>query len=288
MRDLAGYVADDELARAPLRELGWEVDSVPWDRSGVAWGDYEVVVIRSTWDYHRRPGVFLARLAEIERSGVRLENSLATVRWNTEKTYLRDLAERGVATVPTIYRPRLAAGELAGLFDEIGRDEMVVKPVIGASAVGAYRLDRSRVRERAAEVEAFYADRALMAQPLVRAVLDEGEHSLVYFEGAFSHAVIKTPATGDFRTQEEHGAVLRATDADADLREAGAAALATLGELPLYARADFVWADEGVAPWLMELELIEPSLYLRMDVGAPERFAAAIHARSSRGTTSRG
>ncbi len=274
------YVIDDELAREPLRELGWQIDTVPWDRPGVSWGDYEVVVIRSTWDYHHRPAAFAERLAEIDSSGARLENDLATVRWNMRKTYLRDLAGRGIPIVPTTYRDRLGAGAAAGVFETVGCNEVVIKPVIGASSEGAYRLDRRSPAEHFAAVESDYADRALMAQPLVRSVAVEGEYSLFYFEGRLSHAILKKPAAGDFRAQEEHGAEVHLVDIGDDLARAGAATVGALDHTLLYVRADFVRAnDEPDTFWLMELELVEPSLYLRMDAEAPRRFAAALDAR---------
>jgi len=279
MADRAGYVIDDDLAEAPLAALGWRVDTVPWDRPGVAWERYEAVVVRSCWDYHRRPEEFLAVLERIVASGARLENDLALIRWNLAKSYLADLAARGVAIVPTLWRPRLAAGELDGLFAALASEEIVVKPVVAASAEGAFRLDRRSLRRRRGEVEEYFAQRALMAQPLARAVLDEGEHSLFYFAGELSHAVVKTPRPADFRSQEEHGGAVRLAHPDGHLRAAGAAAIAALPRPPLYARVDLVRANAGGGLWLMELEAIEPSLYLRMDPAAPGRFARALVSR---------
>ena len=109
----------------------------------------------------------------------------------------------------------------------------------------------------------------------------EGEFSLFYFNGVLSHTILKLPKPADFRVQEEHGGIIRAVETDDALREAGDAALRAIGAVPLYARADFVRANDGSSYWLMELELIEPSLYLRMDKGAPERFARALHDRVS-------
>ncbi len=277
--DPTGFVIDDHLAYGPLQDLGWHVEDVPWRRAA-SWDAYDAVVIRSTWDYQRHPDAFLAALADIERAGTPLFNGLDLVRWNLRKTYLRDLAARGIPVVPTVWRDRLLPGELPGLLEEVGADEVVVKPVVGANADGAFRLDRRAARERAAEVESYYADRALMAQPFVPAVTGEGEFSVFYFNGGHSHTIRKTPKAADFRVQEEHGGIIRAVSAAADLRAAGDAALGAIGEAPLYARADFVRAGDG-GFWLMELELIEPALYLRTDAGAPERFARALHERAA-------
>jgi hypothetical protein len=287
LSDPGGYVIDDEHAYEPLRALGWSVEAVPWNRPQVAWEAYDLIVIRSTWDYHHDLEGFIAVLAEIEQRGVQLQNPLPLVRWNLHKTYLRDLAARGVNTVPTVWRERLAGGELEGLFDEVASAEAVIKPVVGANAEGAYRLDRRTLRQRAGEVETYYADRALLAQPFVRAVLDEGEYSLFYFNGEHSHAILKTPKPDDFRVQEEHGGTIRAVNAEAGLRAAGRTVLAALDAAPLYLRADFVRAGDGGSFQLMELELVEPSLYLRMDPQAPGRFARALDTRYGRERSSK-
>lgn len=283
MAEPGGYVIDDEHAYEPLRAIGWQVEAVPWTLREVDWERFDMVVIRSPWDYTADVDAFLATLAEIESRGVRLENRLSLVRWNLHKTYLRDLAGRGLAIVPTLWRPRLRPGDLEALYEEVtggvGGDEIVIKPVVGASAEGAYRLDAGTRRERAGEVESFYADRELQAQPLARAVLEEGEYSLIYFNGEHSHTLLKTPKTDDFRVQEEHGGIIRGVTAEDALRDAGDATLEALDETPLYLRADFVRSNNGDDFWLMELELVEPSLYLRTDPGAPARFARALDAR---------
>ncbi len=279
LEDSTGYVIDDELAYAPLAALGWQVDAISWRRTNIEWQAYDAVVIRSTWDYVTDPDAFLDVLAEIERSGTPLFNGLDLVRWNIRKTYLRDLAARGVSVVPTIYRERLRPNELSDLIEEVGTAEVVIKPVVGLNAHGAFRLDAQSAHSRADELCSYYADRALLAQPFLSAITTEGEFSLFYFNGALSHTILKLPKPADFRVQEEHGGVIRAVEADDALHEAGDVAMRAIGTVPLYARADFVSANDNRTYWLMELELIEPSLYLRMDNGAPERFARALHER---------
>jgi glutathione synthase/RimK-type ligase-like ATP-grasp enzyme len=275
LNDSTGFVIDDELAYPPLAALGWYVEAISWRTPSYDWSTYDAVVIRSTWDYIEDPETFLAVLAEIERVGTPLFNALDLVRWNIRKTYLRDLAQRGVPVAPTIWRERLAPGELPALIEEVGTDEIVLKPVVGLNAHGVFRANA-----RSTELSAHYAEREFMAQPFLSHVITEGEFSLFYFNGKLSHTILKTPRAGDFRVQEEHGGVIRANQAEGELREAGDTALRALDAVPLYARADFVRANHGDGFWLIELELIEPSLYLRTDTGAPERFAQALHDRA--------
>jgi glutathione synthase/RimK-type ligase-like ATP-grasp enzyme len=280
LSDPTGFVIDDDLAHEPMRRRGWRVDTVPWDAQGIDWHRYDIVVIRSTWDYQHRAAAFLETLDAIEGAGTRLENSLDIVRWNMRKTYLRDLAAHGVATLPTVWREGLASGELLPMFDAVQSEEVIIKPIMGGNAQGAYRLDRARARALAAEIEPYYATKPLMMQPFEPAVVSEGEYSLFYFNGAYSHCVLKVPKAGDFRVQEEHGGNILAVNAEPALREAGSAAMAAIPETLLYARADFVRHQDGTFR-VMELELVEPALYLRMDPDAPDRFAEAIIARAA-------
>jgi glutathione synthase/RimK-type ligase-like ATP-grasp enzyme len=282
--DSTGFVIDDELAYPPLAALGWRVEAISWRRPSHDWRAYDAVVIRSTWDYIADPDAFLAVLAEIERAGTPLFNALDLVRWNIRKTYLRDLAERGVPVVPTIWRERLVPGELPALIEEVGTGEVVIKPVVGLNAHGVFRVNARSARQPSADLSAHYAEREFMVQPFLSHVISEGEFSLSYFNGKLSHTILKTPKAHDFRVQEEHGGVIRAVQAESELRAAGDTALRALDSVPLYARADFVRANQGGGFWLIELELIEPSLYLRMNAEAPERFAQALDERARSST----
>lgn len=281
MDSLDGFVSDDELVREPLARRGWEVEMVPWRSREVEWARYEAVVIRTTWDYTDDPNGFLEVLDEIDGEAPVLFNPLELVRWNLEKTYLRDVERRGVEIVPTLWGRELTAGALSRIRDELGTDDIVVKPVIGANASRLHRLgpgDGPRDEDRAIRD---LGDRRYLAQPFVPGVIEEGEFSLFYFDGELSHAILKRPASADFRVQEEHGGRIRPVRVDAALREAGDRAVGVLHPTPLYARVDVVRRASGRYA-LMELELVEPSLYFRMDERAPDRFADALVERSQR------
>ena len=274
MDSVDAFVTYDHLLHDPLAARGWAVDDVSWRSADVDWNMYEAVVVRSPWDYHSDPERFFAVLETIDRSSARLENLLVLVRWNLCKTYLRELEARGLPIVPTRWLDRLDTDILAANFDALGSDELVVKPVIGANADDTFRLRRDVPTTDALTA---LADRACMVQPFVRAVVDEGEFSLFYFGEAFSHAILKTPAPLDFRVQEEHGGSIRAITPGPELRAVSDAVMAALAPRPLYARIDFVRLDTGFA--LMEVELIEPSLYFPYDDTSPDRFADAFVAR---------
>jgi hypothetical protein len=276
MEDLRGFVYDDELAVEPLRALGWEVDFVPWTSRGIDWNSYDVVLPRTTWDYHHRLTEFLDVLGQISRSRAKLANNLDLIRWNSRKSYLLDLRDRGVPIVPTITGRGLTPGSIRTLVRELGTNGIVIKPLIGANADFTHRVYSDPGDRAMEEVCAEYRERDYLAQEFLPNILTEGEYSLFYFNGEHSHTILKTPKEGDFRVQEEHGGIIRPAGAASELLTAGRKTMELLGAIPLYARGDYVRHDRS-GFLLMELELIEPALYFRMDAAAPERFARALN-----------
>lgn len=279
--DLDEYIVDDRYAADALRDRGWRVDDVVWHDRSIRWDGFDVVVIRSTWDYHHRLEEFLNVLATIDRSDAALENRFPLIRWNAHKRYLRDLEEAGFPIVSTVWYDRLEVGQVEELFDELGAGEIVVKPAVGAGADDLFRLERGADADLLARIERTFADRPLLAQPFVPEVARDGEYSLCYFGGRFAHAVRKVPAERDFRVQEERGAEISRARPDPELRTWGSEIVRALEEHvrpldrpPLYARVDLILTDEG--PLLMELELIEPALYFRTHPPAARRFADAL------------
>ena len=274
LEDRGDYVIDDALAVDELRRRGWSVDEVPWSRADVDWRAWDAVVVRTTWDYQKRLDDFLATLSRIESAGVPLANPAALIAWNARKTYLRDLADRGVPIVPTRWGHGLTRASLRALCDALG--PCVVKPVVSANADNTWRLGRDPDDALLDTVARAYADGlAYMAQPFVDAVLTEGEHSVFFFLGEASHAVVKVPRAGDFRVQEEHGGDIRPTAPPDDVARAAARVMALWGARPLQARVDLVRLADGSLA-LMELEAIEPSLYFRAHPESAARFADAL------------
>jgi len=270
---------DEEDAPLPpaLRKAGIEGVPLVWNDPEVDWAAYDLVVVRTTWDYPNKIAAFLAWADRVAAS-VPLWNSAATLRWNTDKRYLRTLEERGVPIVPTRWLERGTEQDLRALLGEAGWREAVLKPVVSAGArrtrlVGPESLDEGTrfLREQLTQ-------RAMMVQPYVAEVSTVGELSLLYFNGRFSHAVRKIPGHGDFRVQTEHGGrVLLADPTGAELA-AGQRVLDAMGEETLYARVDLLPTAEGEHR-LLELEVTEPSMFLTWDPAAPDRFADAIKER---------
>ena len=274
MQDTAGWSIDADLSFAPLEALGWRCAWLPWRTPNVRWDGWDAVYLAATWDYPEDPEAFLEVLEAIDRSSAVLVNDIELVRWNIPKTYLRDLEGGGAAIVPSRWYERFADCNLAGDRALLASERLIVKPVISTNAHDTFLLDFPLSPDLETRLAETFAERAFVVQPFIDNIQRDGEYSLFYIGGDFSHAIRKVPRTGDFRVQEEHGADIHPVDVEPDLLEAADRVMALVDPAPLYARCDFVRAREGYK--VMELELIEPSLYLRMDDRAPARFAAAF------------
>lgn len=281
MDSTAGWEIDIDLSIEPMQTLGWSVDLVPWKSAEIDWHHYDAVYIGTPWDYPDDPERFLAVLESIDRSGAILVNDIALVRWTIPKTYLRDLEKRGAAIVPSLWYEKFDVDMLPEFFDSHGSDRIIVKPVVSTNASNTFLLDRNvpgRIRNQLAGT---FGERAFVVQPFVDSVQNEGEYSLFFFSSEYSHAILKTPRARDFRVQEEHGASITPVQPETGLLDAGTAVLDLVEPVPVYARCDFL-RGRGGKFLLMELEVIEPSLYLRMDPGAATRFARAFDAYVAR------
>ena len=277
MRDPGDFVTDYDLSFNAMADLGWQVDTVDWRDTSITWDDYDAVYICTPWDYPQHTARFIEVLETIDRSSARLVNDLSLVRWSLAKTYLRDLEARGAAIVPSLWFDDIDATDFAGWFTALGTETLVIKPTVGANALDTYVVTNPISAEIQSHLLDAFAGRPFFVQPFVANIQSEGEFSLFFFGGEFSHAILKLPKAGDFRVQEEHGADILPVAPPRALIDAAEQVLALVEPPPVYVRADFVRGDNDQF-WLMELELIEPSLYLRTDADAAARFAVAFDA----------
>lgn len=277
MADMGDFVTDFHLSLEPMKELGWQVETVPW-RSQVDWNEFDAVYICTPWDYPDYARQFLDVLGCIDASRALLINDLALVHWTLEKTYLRDVEQRGSAIVPSTWYDGFESVNPADLFAEHQSKRIVVKPTVGANAKDTFVLTDPVSDKELGELRKVFASRAFLVQPFIENIQSEGEFSLFFFNGDYSHAIQKTPKPGDFRVQEEHGADISPVHPPPELLENANALFARIEPQPTYGRGDWV-RDADDRFLLMELELIEPSLYLRTDGGAAARFARALDER---------
>jgi len=281
MSDPGDFVTDYDVSFDAMAALGWQSEAVPWRDPSIDWNDYDAVYICTPWDYPQHADEFMRVLETINDSSARLVNQLSLVHWSLSKTYLRDLEDKGAAIVPSVWFDDIDVAQIPQWFETLDSDKLVIKPDIGGNATDTFVLRNPLSAELRDRLSQTFQRRPFLVQPFIANIQTEGEYSLFFFSGEYSHAIRKTPKSGDFRVQEEHGADIRSVQPMQDLIETAQQVLALVEPQPVYVRADFVRdADDDYL--LMELELIEPSLYLRTDEGAAERFAAAFdsHIRS--------
>ena len=250
-----------------LVEIDWRAPLGEFD--GIA-----LVLLGTVWDYQDHPEEFVARLEALEARGIVVCNPPDVVRWNADKTYLRVLAERGVTTVPTQWCEDAGRAEIAAAMDAFGTDRVVVKRQIGAGGLGQHSFNRN-----ALPGDGWRMGRPAMIQPFLGSVLEEGEFTSVFIDGAFSHGVRKRAGADDYRIQSLFGGYEEDyAPQPADL----AAAQAVIDALPFkklaYARVDMIRLDDGTLA-VMECELIEPYLYPEQGPQLGERLARAVMAR---------
>lgn len=278
---------DDERLADSIAALGAEVARVPWDEADADWDSFDAVVVRSTWDYAPRRDEFVEWADSV---GTRLHNSPEMIRWNTDKRYMGDLEGAGLPVVHTEY---LAPGEPAPALD----GEVVVKPTISAGAKDSGRFSERTHDDAHALIERIHrSGRTVMVQPYQPSVDITGETAIVYLDGEPSHvlrkaavlrpdevAPVRDDAVGAAEVMYDPELVVagEATEAEFDLaREIIDHVSSRFEYVPLYARVDMVAGADG-SPVLMELEAVEPNLYLHQAPGSAERVATAIAARAA-------
>ncbi len=273
---LPGLASDDRSLLGALRALGVAAEPAVWEDQLYDWAGLRLCVIRSAWDYAYRRPAFVAwsrRVAAVTT----LWNPAPIVEWNTHKRYLVDLAARGVPAVPTIVLPAGSAPRLSEVVAGRGWDAVILKAAVAQTGRHLLRVDSTERPRGQAHLDRLLPHEDLLVQPFLPRVTDAGEVSLVFIDGAFSHAVRKRPAAGDFRVHDDYGGSVAAVEPASAERAVAEAAIAAAGTPLLYARVDLVPGPAG--PVVMELELVEPDLFLGYAPGAAERLARAIVAR---------
>lgn len=258
----------DRILAAALRKRGAAPVAADWRDPSVRWQDFNLAVLRSTWDYHLHPDQFTSWVERV--AGItQLVNSAPLVRWNSNKRYLVELQERGVSLLPFLVVEPDGPIPYRDL-DHLGWGELVLKPLVGASA---WQIVRTNASDILHQVTPELRQTGYLVQPYAHEI-DDGEYSIIFFAGRFSHAVLKKPRPGDFRTQPELGATQALVQPADAILAAAAAVLQALPEPPAYARMDGITQNGRFV--LMEAELIEPELFFRLAPAAADRFAETL------------
>ena len=268
------YYEDWSVPAADYRRLlGEDIAFREWTNPGDLSG-FDLILPLIAWGYQRHCPAWFALLDRMETERLPVINPIPVLRWNTDKNYLIELADQDVSIVPTRLTYALGDDDLIFIREHLSCDKLVIKPPVSGGADGTYLL------ELVDPIPADAMGKPMIVQPYFPSIAIDGEYSLFYMGGRYSHAISKHPAKGDFRVQEQFGGVERAIDAPDDAKALAEAALVATDKLmgcgtPTYARVDMVRDGEAVFR-LMELELIEPSLFLHFAADQGAMFAEAV------------
>lgn len=264
---------DDRLLLDPLSRYDIQAQPAVWDEPSYDWSSCAAVVIRSCWDYHLHPEKFLGWIKQLESAKTPIFNPAPLIRWNANKSYLRDLDTRGVPIVPTFWAEGSDTVTLKEKLRKLGWQKAVVKPRISATAYRTQVVSANDAATAQALFDELRRGPGVMLQKFMDAITTEGEWSLIFFAGAFSHAILKRPKPGDFRVQNDFGGISHPANPPSYVLDSATRAVQAV-DPTVYARVDGI--VEAGQFRLMELELIEPMLFLADHPQAPARFAGAI------------
>ncbi len=266
-----------EQALLPLfANRGVSATPVVWNDPLVPWSTFDYLLIRSIWDYHLDLDAFTAWLLMLEQRSIRTWNSIPVLRRNCHKFYLRDLEDRGVRIIPTLFQTKGSADAIGNVLQR-GWKKGVVKPAVSASAYRTEAFSTTSMQDAEAKILNAASHGDFLIQEFMPAVETTGELSMIFYNHRYSHSVLKRPQPGDFRVQKEYGGGVVICQPDKHIIQTAESILTHFGDDLRYARVDGIVVDNEFV--LMELELIEPDLFLETSMGAPQQFVDSLLSR---------
>ncbi len=275
----AQVIYEESIMLDYFKRHGVKAERISWSDTNVDWSKIGCGVFRSTWDYLEKPGPFNEWLEHV-RDKLPLVNPYEVIKWNQEKRYLLELAEKGVMTVPTLFVERSTQAELERLFSELACDELVIKPAMSAGGVDTFRVSKAGAKAFEPKFQSLIAAKTMMVQPFLPAIVEQGELSLIVIDGRFTHAVRKLAKAGEFRVQDDHGGYAVAHTASEVEKRIAEEVVRACPEKLHYARVDVIDVDGLLI--VMEVELFEPELLFRFNRLAGEKLAASVMRRLGR------
>lgn len=257
-----------------LQQKGLDVTREIWDDPAVNWQAYDLAVLKAPWDYFDKFKQFKAWLNHLVQQEVRLLNPVSVVRWNSDKHYMHEIEEKGLPIVPSIFIEKGEQPHLHEYFEKLSTDTLIIKPAVSGGAKNTLLLNHETVEAISPGIQKLLEEEAFIVQPFIREIQTEGEWSFVFFGGEYSHCILKTAATGDFRVQHIHGGAVHPKDPQPAMLETARQYINHFAKDCLYARVDGVVVDGTFH--LMELELIEPYLYLFTNEKSFENYYQAL------------
>jgi glutathione synthase/RimK-type ligase-like ATP-grasp enzyme len=270
-------VDEDKILSDVLTELGISHEIVVWSDPDVEWEKFSTLLIKSVWDYFDYYPEFLDWIERMKTLNIPVWNSLDTVLWNSSKEYLLEIEKKGFPVISGLILEAESKPNLELIKEKIKSDTIVVKPLVSGGAKNTLKIQLTEWDNYSQKLEDLLQEEDFLVQPYVSEVAEVGEYSLIFFNGKFSHAVLKTPAKSDFRVQHYFGGTIQVIDPKPEMLESCQKLMDTFAPNTLYGRVDGVEID-GVFH-LMELELIEPYLFLALTEAAIPNYKTALKER---------
>jgi glutathione synthase/RimK-type ligase-like ATP-grasp enzyme len=269
-------VDEDKTLLDFLTNKGLSIERVIWNDPAADWKSYDVAIIKSPWDYHEHITEFKQWLDHLESLNVKLLNPYEHVRWNMDKHYLGEIAASGLAVIPSFFLEKGDRLDLNALTAHFNTEKLIIKPCISAGAKNTFILTAQNLADYEAQINGLLLEEAFLAQPFMPEI-HYGEWSFLFFNGVYSHSLLKIPKDGDFRVQSYHGGSVNAQEGVDKHIQSAAAYVEQYAQGCLYARVDGLIVNGELN--LMELELIEPYLFLDTHEEASENYYKALSAK---------
>ncbi|MBD3750530.1 MAG: hypothetical protein IE931_13655 [Sphingobacteriales bacterium] len=258
-----------------LIQKGYPIKEEIWTDETVVWENYTHAIIKSPWDYFDKYPTFLHWLKKLEDLGIQMLNPIEIIRWNSDKHYLKEIAEAGLKVTPTAFCEKDSQPKLSEYFQIFNQDELVIKPVVSGGSKNTLRFNRENAAQIENQIHQLLKDEAFMVQPFLKEIAENGEWSFLFFNGKYSHSILKKAKAGDFRVQHYLGGTIHPQQPSEEEIAQAQAYVDTFAKGCLYARVDGAFMkDEFV---LMELELIEPFLFLFTHDDALQNYEHALN-----------
>ncbi len=266
---------EDEMLVQLFTKHQHQVTLKVWDDPSVDWAQFDIIIIKSTWDYFiGKIEKFYQWLNHIKELNIPCLNHPDTIKWNADKHYLLDIQSAGLNIVPTLLIEKNNMFYADDAFQKFNTDELIVKPTISGGAMNTLRLNKENAKSSEAQINEWLTEQAYLVQPLKKEIIDEGEWSFLFFNGQFSHHLLKVAKEGEFRIQHFFGGKIISPDFDKNLINIAQEYVSKFAPNSLYARVDGVVGPNGFE--LMELELIEPYMFFFTNEHSLENYYEAF------------
>ncbi|WP_316808889.1 hypothetical protein [Pedobacter agri] len=264
---------DDKLLNF-LQNKGLAIEKVIWNDPEIRWENFQLAILKSPWDYFDRINEFHKWLDHLETKKVKLLNPINVVRWNTNKHYLKEIEATGLAITSSVFISKNDQFLLNDFFEKFNSSKLIVKPCVSGGAKNTFKVTDENVEEINKQLQLLVKEEDFIVQPFLPEIIENGEWSFIFFNGIYSHSLIKQAKPGDFRVQPAHGGSVHPQNPDEDLIEVASQYVNLFAKGCLYARVDGTFVNGKFL--LMELELIEPFLFLNTDQENYERYYQAL------------